>query len=84
MISFLVDIVIHCILKFGLHTSYIYGGHFVFIYPLMLGWLFFAYREKPKMLSFIASILGIMLFYLVMNNVYRTEEFFFFLEEYYR
>ena len=29
MISFLVDIAIHCILKFGLHTSYIYGGHFI-------------------------------------------------------
>ena len=36
MISFAVDIIIHCILKFGLHTSYIYGGHFVFVYPLLL------------------------------------------------
>ncbi len=30
MLSFFVDIIIHCVLKFGLHTSYIYGGHFYF------------------------------------------------------
>ncbi|MDN5481282.1 MAG: DUF6080 domain-containing protein, partial [Chryseobacterium sp.] len=38
-VSFLVDIVIHCIMRFGLNTLYIYGGHFVFVYPLLLGWL---------------------------------------------
>ena len=83
MISFLVDITIHCILKFGLHTSYIYGGHFVFIYPLMIGWLFFAYRKSPKMLSFLASVLGVMTFYLIINNIYRMEEFFIFLNTFY-
>ncbi|MFN8364349.1 MAG: DUF6080 domain-containing protein [Cloacibacterium normanense] len=31
MLSFFVDIIIHCVLKFGLHTSYIYGGHFIFL-----------------------------------------------------
>ena len=83
MISFLVDITIHCVLKFGLHTSYIYGGHFVFIYPLMIGWLFFAYRKSPKMLSFLASVLGVMTFYLIINNIYRMEEFFIFLNTFY-
>ena len=83
MISFLVDITIHCILKFGLHTSYIYGGHFVFVYPLMIGWLFFAYRKSPKILSFLASVLGVMTFYLIINNIYRMEEFFIFLNTFY-
>lgn len=83
MISFLVDITIHCVLKFGLHTSYIYGGHFVFVYPLMIGWLFFAYRKSPKMLSFLASVLGVMTFYLIINNIYRMEEFFIFLNTFY-
>ena len=83
MISFLVDITIHCVLKFGLHTSYIYGGHFVFIYPLMIGWLFFAYRKSPKILSFLASVLGVMTFYLIINNIYRMEEFFIFLNTFY-
>ena len=49
MLSFFVDIIIHCVLKFGLHTSYIYGGHFIFVVPMMLGWLFFGYKNSPKM-----------------------------------
>ena len=84
MISFLVDIVIHCILKFGLHTSYIYGGHFVFAYPLLIGWLFYAYKNAPKTLSFLYSILWILFIYLVLNNVFRMEEFFVFLDKFYQ
>ena len=84
MISFLVDIAIHCILKFGLHTSYIYGGHFIFVVPLMMGWLFYGYRNSPKMLSFLMVSGSVLLFYLGMNNIMRLEEFFVFLEKYYR
>lgn len=84
MISFLVDIVIHCILKFGLHTSYIYGGHFVFVYPLLIGWLFYAYKNAPKTLSYLYSILWILFIYLVLNNVFRMEEFFVFLDKFYQ
>ena len=84
MISFLVDIVIHCILKFGLHTSYIYGGHFIFVVPLLMGWLFYSYKNSPKMLSFLFVTVGVLFFYLAMNNLLRMEEFFVFLEKYYR
>ena len=84
MISFLVDIVIHCILKFGLHTSYIYGGHFIFVVPLLIGWLFYSYKNSPKMLSFLFVTVGVLFFYLATNNLLRMEEFFVFLEKYYR
>lgn len=84
MISFFVDIAIHCILKFGLHTSYIYGGHFIFVVPMMIGWLFYSYRKSPRMLSFLMAILSVLLFYLGMNNIMRLAEFFVFLEKYYR
>mgnify|MGYP000025146806 CR=1 FL=1 len=84
MISFFVDIIIHCGLKFGLHTSYIYGGHFVFVIPMMLGWLFYGYRTSPKMLTFLFVFVGMLLVYLVANNIYRMEEFFLFMEKYYR
>jgi hypothetical protein len=84
MISFLVDIVIHCGLKFGLHTSYIYGGHFIFVVPLMLGWLFYAYRKSPKMLTFLAFYVGVLFIYLIANNLYRMQEFFWFLDKNYR
>lgn len=84
MISFLVDVLIHCVLKFGLHTSYIYGGHFIFVVPLLVGWLFFAYKNSPKMLSFLYSSVWILFVFLLVNNIFRMEEFFQFLNAYYR
>ena len=83
MISLLVDIVIHCVLKFGLHTSYIYGGHFIFVVPLLLGWLFYGYKDSPKILSILYVTVSILFFYLIVNNIFRMTEFFNFLEMYY-
>lgn len=84
MISFFFDIFIHCIMRFGLHTSYIYGGHFVFVYPLLLGWLFYAYRSSSKITAFLTLILCILFVYLAANNLFRMSEFFWFLETYYQ
>lgn len=84
IISFLIDIVIHCVMRFGLHTSYIYGGHFVFVYPLLLGWLFFTYRTSPKMMSFLTLTVAILCTYLLVNNIFRMSEFFWFMENYYQ
>lgn len=84
MISLLFDVVIHCILKFGLHTSYIYGGHFVFVFPLMIGWLFYVYRKNVNVLSFLTVTLVVITVFLGANNIFRMQEFFIFLEKYYR
>lgn len=84
VISFLFDILIHCVLKFGLHTSYIYGGHFVFVYPLLIGWLFSGYRKNPKIFSLIFGLLILLTVYLGFNNGYRISEFYQFLETYYQ
>ena len=84
MISFLVDILIHCVFRFGLHTSYIYGGHFVFVYPILLGWLFFSYKNSPKILSFITTLTVVLTIYLLFNNYFRMCEFFDFLNLYYQ
>ena len=84
MISLLVDVAIHCVLKFGLHTAYIYGGHFVFVYPLLLGWLFFAYKNLPKVQSLLYILTLVLFIYLGINNFMRMEEFFDFLNAYYR
>ncbi|WP_294265008.1 DUF6080 domain-containing protein [Chryseobacterium endophyticum] len=83
MISFIVDIIIHCIMRFGLHTSFIYGGHFVFVYPLLLGWLFYSYKQSPKILSFLTACFCILFVYLIANNYIRMTEFFWFLKAYY-
>lgn len=83
VISFLVDIIIHCVLKFGLHTSYIYGGHFVFVYPLLIGWLIKSYDAHRRWLISLSCILIILSVFFALNNFYRMEEFFQFLETYY-
>ena len=84
VISFFVDVVIHCVLKFGLHTSYIYGGHFVFVYPLLLGWLFFSIRQKEVLSTLLYGVLLLMTIYLGFNNLYRLTEFYQFLYSYYQ
>lgn len=84
VLSFLADIVIHCILKFGLHTSYIYGGHFVFVYPLLLGWLIHAYRNHSRIFTAIVGVIILMMGYLMMCNYYRLSEFLSFLDRYYQ
>lgn len=81
--SFCFDILIHCILKFGLHTSYIYGGHFVFVYPLLIGWLFYSYKDSPKMLSGLLSLIMVLIVYFGVNNYLRLQEFIDFLNVYY-
>jgi hypothetical protein len=83
MLSFLVDIAIHCVFRFGLHTSYIYGGHYVFVYPLFLGWLFYAYKNSPKILSFLTASISAFTVFLMLNNYHRMIDFFEFLNLYY-
>lgn len=83
-LSFLFDILIHCVLKFGLHTSYIYGGHFIFVVPLLLGWLFYGFRKSAKMQSFLTVSILVLTIFLLVNNVWRMQEFFYFLETYYK
>jgi CRISPR/Cas system CMR subunit Cmr6 (Cas7 group RAMP superfamily) len=51
---------------------------------MMLGWLFFGYKNSPKMLSFLTVSVGILFVFLVANNVYRMEEFIWFLDKNYR
>ncbi|WDF47644.1 DUF6080 domain-containing protein [Chryseobacterium sp. KACC 21268] len=84
VISLLVDVVIHCVLKFGLHTSYIYGGHFVFVFPMLIGWLFLSFKDKTFPLTFLYGTLMILTVYLGFNNFYRLGEFYQFLETYYK
>lgn len=84
MISFAVDLTIHIILKFGLHTSYIYGGHFIYIVPLLLGWLLHAYRTQVKIYTGLVLMISFLLFYFGLNNIYRMQEFFVFLDKYYQ
>ncbi len=45
-LMFLVDIVIHLIVKLGINEAYIFGGNFIFIIPLLLGFLVKSVSQK--------------------------------------
>lgn len=82
--SFLVDIIIHCVMKFGLHTAYIYGGHFVFIYPLLLGWLFHSLKDKKTLFTLSLGVFLVIFIGILFNNLYRMTDFFDFINLYYK
>ena len=84
ILMFSVDIVIHCILKFGLHTAYIYGGHFVFVYPLLLGHLMKRYQINTKFSPMLLLGVIALTVFVWLNNTYRMGEFFEFLNLYYK
>lgn len=84
MLSFFIDVLIHVVLKFGLHTAYIYGGHFIFVVPLMLGWLYHAYHYSPRGRAVLVVLYSLLFVFLIFNNSYRIEEFLEFLNLYYR
>lgn len=84
MLSLAVDIFIHCILRFGLHTAYIYGGHYIFVVPLIIGFLFQKYRYRQAISSLVFSFMLVLSAVLLMNNMYRMQDFFMFLHRYYQ
>lgn len=61
-----VDIFIHLIMKFGIYDGYfIYGGHWVYVFPLLLGWLYKAFKYKKALQYIYISIFSV----LVINNI---------------
>ena len=82
-LSFVVDIIIHCILKFGLNISYIYGGHFIFVYPILIGWLFYYYRDKTGFTNALFAITILLFSFTLLNNFYRFNELFILLQKFY-
>lgn len=83
MLGFALDIMIHVVLKFGLHTSYIYGGHFIFAVPIMLGWLLCSLRHSRRVFTGVFALMLLLFAYLCVNNVFRMQEFFSFLNAFY-
>lgn len=70
---FLVDIVIHCVILFGINEPYIYGAHWVYCVPLLLGWLYKKLSEKQARVFII--IICCMFVGLVINNLVRLLDF---------
>lgn len=74
LLLFCVDIIIHIILKYGVRDYIIFGGHWIYIIPLILAWLIQSIHNKSLKVG-INIILGILTIILICNNVYHLIDF---------
>lgn len=70
---FLIDIIIHCLMKFGINQPFIYGAHWVYCIPLLLGWLYSKLKEKQAKVFVVFLIC--MFIGLIINNLYHLTDF---------
>lgn len=78
---FFVDVFIHLIYRYGIHEAFIYGGHWIYCVPLLLGWLYKSLKTKYSNGLFITTccILAV----LAVNNGIRLWEFISLAKQYY-
>lgn len=70
---FIIDIIIHCVLRFGLGLPFIYGGHWIYCIPLLLGWLIKGFNGISLKISI--GILITLFLGLLVNNTIRMIDF---------
>lgn len=73
ILFFMVDIFIHVIMKYGINEGIIYGGHWVFLIPILIGWLYKSLKTaQQKALEILLSLLFIAL---CVNNIIQMNTF---------
>ncbi len=82
LLSLFVDFFLTFIMNFGLLESFIYGGHWVFIIPMLLGWGYDQLKKKTSKRIFDVIML-LMLVVLIVHNVYKTYQIVDFALKYY-
>jgi len=82
LLSFAVDLFISGGLKYGLYNSFIFGGHWVFIIPMLLAWMYPGLKNKRQRTIFDIVMVG-MFAALLINNTYRMSQIFDFASKYY-
>lgn len=70
---FLIDITLHIIVKYGINEGFIYGGHWVFVVPIFIGWLFKQLNERQSRFLFV--YLTVITIVVAINNVYQMNHF---------
>lgn len=67
------DIFLHVIIGFGSGEAFLYGGHWVFLVPLFVGWLYrFISEKEKKILLYVISFLFLSL---IINNIIQITDF---------
>lgn len=74
LLLLLEDVVIHVLIRYGLRDGFIYGAHWMFVVPFLLGWLYTSLsrdRDK-KILLFTTTCLFI---FMMINNFVQLSNF---------
>ena len=79
---FAVDIFIHLVAQYGSSEPYIYGGHWIYIVPLLLGWLYKSLSNVRSKQIFV-SIITLLFISLLINNGTLLLHFIRLAQEYY-
>ncbi len=74
LLVYLVDIVIHVIIGYGLKDPFIFGGHWVYVIPILLGWLYQSLNNTMKQKCY-TLLLITMLIGLFINNALQMKDF---------
>lgn len=69
-----VDVFIHVFMRFGMGEGFLYGGHWLFFVPLMLGWGYKSIKSDRVRMS-LSVFLGILLVVLIGNNIIQLIRF---------
>jgi len=70
---FLCDIVLHLIVKYGIDEAFLYSGHWFYLVPLLLGWLYIAIPQKYR--KYYTLVLGTLTILIITNNLIRQADF---------
>jgi len=74
LLFFSVDVLIHLVLKWGLHNAVIYGGHWTFLVPLLMGWLYFSFK-KEKWKNYLDIFFIVIFCAILVNNIFGMAKF---------
>ena len=74
LLFFSVDVFIHLVLKWGLHNAVIYGGHWTFLVPLLMGWLYFSFK-KEKWKNYLDIFFIVIFCAILVNNIFGMAKF---------
>lgn len=73
VLFFACDLFIHVIMRYGINEGIIYGGHWIFIVPILIGWLYKKVEGKQA-IALNIILVGLTLV-IACNNIYRLKEF---------
>jgi len=65
----LVDVLVHFVFRYGIYEAIIFGGHWLFLVPVALGWLYTRLATKPKVVFLLDIYLVLFTAALFLNNV---------------